>query len=103
MGEAAMSSDRFLRQADLVPQERLQELSITVVGVGSIGRQIALQLAALGTRRLQLIDFDHVDETNITTQGYRRRDLGFPKVAALATAVTELDPDVQLELVPDRF
>jgi molybdopterin-synthase adenylyltransferase len=98
-----MTSDRFHRQADLVPQARLQELSITVIGVGAIGRQVTLQLAALGARRLQLIDFDHVDETNITTQGYRRPELGLPKLAALAKAVIEIEPAVQLDLIPDRF
>src|SRR4051794_35033112 len=98
-----MSSDRFLRQADLVPQERLQELSITVIGVGAIGRQVALQLAAIGARRLQLIDFDHVDESNITTQGYLPEDVGILKVDALASAIKRLDASVELEMVPDRF
>lgn len=86
-----------------MPLHRLQELSITVIGVGAIGRQVALQLAALGARRLQLIDFDHVDGTNVTTQGYRRQDVGLPKVAALASALTEIDADLRLELIPDRF
>jgi molybdopterin-synthase adenylyltransferase len=98
-----MMSDRFIRQADFVPQDRLQELSITIIGVGAIGRQVALQLAALGVRRLQLIDFDQVDETNVTTQGYRRTELGLPKVAALAAAVTDIDAAVRLDLIPDRF
>ena len=50
--------DRFARQAELVPRERLQTLRATVVGVGAVGRQVALQAAALGVPRLQLIDFD---------------------------------------------
>ncbi len=40
--------DRFIRQAELVPQDRLSVLNTTVIGVGAIGRQVALQLAALG-------------------------------------------------------
>ena len=35
------SNDRFSRQHDLVPAERLAELAVTVIGVGSIGRQVA--------------------------------------------------------------
>ena len=70
MDTSTVSKDRFSRQQDLVPAERLAELTVTVIGVGAIGRQVALQLAAIGVRRLQLIDFDHVDESNITTQGY---------------------------------
>ncbi len=59
--------DRFSRQADLVPRTRLTELDVTVIGVGAIGRSLALQLAALGAPRLTLIDFDTVDVTNLTT------------------------------------
>ena len=38
----ATDVDRFVRQQDLVPQERLAALSISVIGVGAIGRQVAL-------------------------------------------------------------
>jgi molybdopterin/thiamine biosynthesis adenylyltransferase len=57
---------------------------VTVIGIGAIGRQVALQLAAIGVRRLQLVDFDRVDDTNITTQGYFETDIGRPKVQATA-------------------
>jgi len=77
-----MSNDRFLPQAEFVPRDKLIDLRVTVIGVGAIGRQVALQLAALGVSHLQLMDFDRVDETNLTTQGYRRRDLGLLKVEA---------------------
>ena len=62
--------DRFLRQQDLVPRDRLADIKATVIGVGAIGRQAALQLAAIGVPRIQLVDFDVVDLTNVTTQGY---------------------------------
>ena len=43
------SSDRFVRQQELVPQERLADLTVSVIGVGAIGRQVALH--AGGDRR----------------------------------------------------
>ena len=58
-----MTHDRFSRQTELVPRTKLKELTATVIGVGAIGRQVALQLAALGVPRLQLIDFDTVEDT----------------------------------------
>lgn len=96
-------SERFERQADLVPRHRLKDLSVTIVGVGAIGRGVALQLAAIGVPRLQLIDFDVVEPTNITTQGYRRSDCRQLKVAALESALRELDPELRVELIADRF
>src|SRR3954465_9955863 len=103
MDSATTSNNRFSRQQDLVPAERLAELAITVIGVGAVGRQVALQLAATGARRLQLVDFDQVDESNITTQGYLADDVGLLKVAALAAAIKRVDASVELEVVQERF
>ncbi len=96
-------SDRFVRQSELVPMEKLRPLTVTVIGVGAIGRQVALQLAALGVRRLQLIDFDKVEPTNITTQGYLAADLGQFKVDATVRAVQAIDASLETERIVDRF
>ncbi len=96
-------TDRFMRQSELVPMEKLKPLTVTVIGVGAIGRQVALQLAALGERKLQLIDFDKVEPTNITTQGYLEADLGQFKVDATARALQAIDAGLETELVVDRF
>ncbi|MGE3405795.1 MAG: ThiF family adenylyltransferase [Pirellulales bacterium] len=69
-----MLTDRFVRQAELVPHQQLAATLVTVIGVGAIGRQVALQLASLGAARLQLVDFDRVDASNVTTQGYLQSD-----------------------------
>ena len=99
----ATPSDRFSRQADLVPQQKLTTLPITVIGVGAVGRQVALQLAAIGARHLQLFDFDAVEPTNITTQGYESSDLGKPKVLAMQQAINRLDPEIIVTPIPDRY
>ncbi len=97
------AEDRFVRQAQLVPQARLATLDVSVVGVGAVGRQVALLLASLGVRRLRLVDFDVVDATNVTTQGYSFQDVGRHKVDACRDAVLGIDPDVQVERVHDRW
>ena len=95
--------NRFSRQSDLVPQSKLEEITATVIGVGAIGRQVALQLAALGVPKLQLMDFDTVEETNVTTQGYDFGDVGQLKVDATAGAVQRIDPLIDVEAIPDRY
>lgn len=96
-------TNRFDRQQELVPQEQLASLSATVIGVGAIGRQVALQLAALGIGRLQMIDFDVVELTNVTTQGYWHDDIGRTKVAATAAAIATIDPEIIIETICDRY
>src|SRR5262245_8401944 len=102
MTTSSDSAGRFARQAELVPFERLAKVTASVIGVGAIGRQVALQLAAIGVRRLQLVDFDVVEITNVTTQGYSRDDIGRSKVDATADAVQHVDPQIAVEMVFDR-
>ena len=99
----ASEHDRFSRQQDLVPRDRLANITATVIGVGAIGRQVGLQLAAIGVPRLQLVDFDRVDITNVTTQGYCAADVGMTKVLATLAAIHQLDPAIQVEVVEDRY
>lgn len=96
-------TDRFVRQAELVPQERLQELGITIIGVGAIGRPLALQLAAAGARHMQLIDPDTVEHHNVTTQGYSISEIGQSKVDALAATICLFDSSIEVSAVKDVY
>jgi hypothetical protein len=100
---ATATNDRFVRQQDLVPATRLAELLVTVIGVGSIGRQVARTLTAIGVRRLQLVDFDQVENSNRATQGYLLDDVGQAKVVAMAQEIARLDSSIDIELVQDRY
>jgi sulfur carrier protein ThiS adenylyltransferase len=95
--------NRFQRQEELVPRDRLADVKATVIGMGAIGRQAALMLAAIGVPRLQLVDFDVVDLSNVTTQGYCAGDVGKTKVVATLAAIHQLDPAIRVEAVEDRY
>jgi sulfur carrier protein ThiS adenylyltransferase len=97
------SDERFSRQQDLVPMERLSTCKATVVGVGAIGRQVALQLAAMGVPWLQLVDFDIVEESNLASQGYLEEDLGRMKVEATADLCGKINRNLEVRAVIDRF
>ena len=97
------AEERYSRQADVVPAERLAECNITVVGVGALGRQVALQLAAIGAPRLTLIDFDTVEESNLASQGYLEADIGRPKVAATAEQCRRIHSGIEVIEINDRF
>ena len=96
-----MSSDlRYSRQRDIVPAERLAACRPTVIGVGAIGRQVALQLASIGTPRLQLIDFDVVEEVNLAAQGFLEADLGRLKVEATAELCCRINGQLIVQVKP---
>lgn len=103
---AALPKSRFFRQESLVPFTKLnepKEITVTVVGVGAVGRQLALQLAAMGIPRLRLIDFDKVEPSNVTTQMYPHADIGKSKVESCMASVLATDPNIKVEIVDDRY
>jgi molybdopterin-synthase adenylyltransferase len=97
------SQDRYSRQQDIVPAERIAECRATVIGVGAIGRQVALQLTAMGIPWLQLLDFDLVESSNIASQGYLEGDLGKLKVEATARMCQMINSSLDIITVAERF
>ncbi len=62
-----------------------------VIGVGAVGRPLALMLARAGAR-VNVYDDDTVDWPNVGTQGYHADDVGKPKVHALMDEMKRMLP-----------
>lgn len=71
---------------------------IHIIGCGAIGSTVAEMLTRLGFSKLHLYDFDKVSDHNITNQMFRMKDIGRPKLEALAEILKDINPDIQLEL-----
>jgi sulfur carrier protein ThiS adenylyltransferase len=95
--------ERYSRQQDIVPADRISSCKATIIGVGAIGRQVALQLAAIGIPWLQLIDPDIVEESNLASQGYLEDDLGRPKVEATADLCQQINHHLETHEFDNRF
>jgi sulfur carrier protein ThiS adenylyltransferase len=74
-----------------------------VIGVGAIGRQVALQSAAIGVPWLHLVDFDHVEPANLAAQGYLEEDLHLLKVHATAGLCRRINSTIEVMTSPHRF
>ena len=95
--------DRDLRQREIVPPDRLAACHALVLGVGAIGRQAALQLAAVGVPRLSLFDDEDVRVENLAPQGYWAEDLGTSKVHSTTALCRRLNPLVHVTAHAERF
>ena len=85
-------------------QLRLREASVLCVGAGGLGSPLAIYLTAAGIGRLGLVDFDHVDITNLQRQVlYGTNDVGRPKLEAAQDALQRLNPDVEIVPHPVRL
>lgn len=100
---AEQMKERFSRQKDIVSEDRLADCKVTVIGIGAIGRQITLQLAAMGIPWLQLIDFDVVEPSNLASQGYLEDDLQKFKVDATAELCWKINSSLEIDVLTERF
>jgi adenylyltransferase/sulfurtransferase len=85
-------------------QERLKAAKVGIVGLGGLGSPAAMYLAAAGVGTLGLIDGDRVDVSNLQRQVlYGDADVGRPKVDVAARRISQQNPNVALDLYPERL
>lgn len=90
----------LLPEIDIDGQQRLLDSSAAVFGLGGLGSPVALYLAAAGVGRLVLVDFDHVELSNLQRQIiHHTADLGRLKVESARDRVHAINPHVQVETV----
>lgn len=99
----ASRQDRDLRQRELAPPAALRRTRAVVAGCGAVGHQVARLLGSMGVSHITLIDFDKVDHVNLAPQLFRPSDVGKYKVDVVAKTIRELNPDVELTVLPRAF
>lgn len=81
-------------------QQKLQRMSVGVVGLGGIGSIVTEQLAHLGVGSLTLIDFDDLDITDLNrVAGASQADIGTPKVEVAKQHVKRISCRINVEAV----
>lgn len=91
------------RPCGLAWPERLVRCDAVVIGVGAVGRQVALQLASLRLRRLTLYDDDRIRPDNLVAEGYWPEDLHRTKVSATANLCRRIQPLLLVTEIAERF
>jgi len=78
-------------------QEKLAAAKVLVVGAGALGNEVLKNLALLGVGNIYVVDFDDIEESNLTRSVlFRSRDCGRPKVDAAADMLADMNPDVNV-------
>jgi len=93
----------YTRQSDLVPRETLTTTPILLVGVGAVGRNVAMSLASIGAEHVTIVDFDKVEPSNVTTQGFLESDIGNYKVEAVQRAMLGISPEMDVDPFYDKW
>ncbi|KOC62557.1 Ubiquitin-like modifier-activating enzyme 5 [Habropoda laboriosa] len=78
--------------------ERIQELTIAIVGVGGVGSVTAEMLTRCGIGKLILFDYDKVEMANMNRLFFQPYQAGQSKVEAAAKTLHYINPDVKIEI-----
>ncbi len=89
--------ERIQRQAALAP---LGSPHVFLMGAGSVGSVLAEILVRSGVSRLTVCDPDDVDAANLSRTVYEMQDVGNSKVIALRRLLLQIDPTVQINVLP---
>lgn len=79
--------------------KRFSSATVAICGLGGLGSNIAIALSRAGIGNLLLIDFDHVDITNLHRQQYKANQIGLYKADALAENLLEIAPYTEVKAV----
>jgi adenylyltransferase/sulfurtransferase len=91
--------DRYsrLRLIGWWDQERVKNAKVLVVGAGALGNEVLKNLALLGLGKIFLIDFDLIQNSNLSRSVlFRAEHAGQSKAKVAATMAMELNPDCQI-------
>jgi len=70
----------------------LKQATVGIAGVGGLGSAIAIALTRAGIGKLIVADFDVVEPSNLNRQQYFIDQIGLPKVEALRTNLSRINP-----------
>ena len=87
--EIMNAKERFKRQLDILPPDKLAALEVTVIGCGAVGSFTCLTLAKMGVTDITVYDGDTVEEHNLPNQWYKVEDVGRRKTDALWDIINE--------------
>jgi len=107
-----MNDDQLLRYSrqimlpnfDIDGQQKLLDAHVLIMGLGGLGSPVAMYLAAAGIGKMTLVDFDHVDLSNLQRQIIHHTDnLNQSKAESAAQSIKQLNPQVETICIKQKL
>jgi len=94
------SKQIMLPQIDIEGQQKINDSTILIIGMGGLGSPTALYLAATGVGHIVIADFDQVELSNLQRQIiHSTSDIGDDKVNSAKAKLLELNPNITVTVV----
>jgi len=87
----------ILKEVGSKGQKKLLASKVLIIGTGGLGAPAAMYLAAAGVGTIGLVDYDHVDLSNLQRQIiHSTADINKPKVISGKETINNMNPDVNV-------
>lgn len=93
----ADGGELYSRSAGLIENDALQKKHVLIIGLGSFGSQIAVELAKSAVGRFTLVDFDRLELHNIVRHACFLKDVGKLKTDAVEELILGKNPSAEVE------
>lgn len=93
---------RYLRQERFLGkknQAKLRKGKVLIIGLGALGTKVAPNLVRSGVKEITIVDKDEVEEKNLLSQSYAKKQVGMTKSRALKQRLKEIDPKVRINSI----
>ena len=94
------SVELYSRSAGLIENDALQKKRVLIIGLGSFGSQIAVELAKSAVGRFTFVDFDRLELHNIARHACYLKDVGRLKVDAVEELILGKNPCAEVQKLP---
>ena len=85
-----MTTVSYMRQNRILDPNVAAKMTVSIYGCGTVGSNVAVQLAKAGFGNFKLYDMDAVEAHNIPSQDFTIDDIGEPKVNAVKKRIHEV-------------
>ena len=93
-----------LADIDYEGQVKLRNAKACIIGLGGLGSMIAPKLVGMGIGTLRLVDRDIVSRSDLHRQHlYDVDSVGEPKIEVALRKLSRLNPDVELDPIPESL
>lgn len=84
---------RYLNPEQL---KKIRSFKVGIAGAGGLGSNVAVNLVRSGFNKLEILDFDTIDPSNLNRQYYFLKEVGKPKVDTLKDRLLEINSDIDV-------